>query len=160
MSLLCGGNLFSDMAACREPSTFTLKEPPYWGHLKINVHPLPLLCKNQISLRDVQWLFSLYPLVPFPFLAQAFIFCPSYPLWVLFSFLISRSLLPIPSSLLSHLLSSSCPSGPRCWVLANVFPDPPSLCSQLAGSDRRGGQLEFVWHNSFPLCQKLVLLLW
>lgn len=143
MSLLWGGNLFSDMAACREPSTFTLKEPARWGHLKINVHPLPLLSKKEISLRDVQWLFSLYPLIPFPFAAQAFIFCPSYPLWVLFSFLISRPLLPIPSSLLSHLLSSSCPSGPRCRVLANVLTDPPSLCSQLVGSWSLSGTAVF-----------------
>lgn len=153
----------SDMAACREPSRFTLKEPAHWGHLKINAYQLPLLSKKQISLKDIQWLFTLYPLVPFLFPVQAFIFCPSYPFLTLLSFLIFLS--PSPHSLPPYSANSCPPPLPRVPAAESSLTcsqSPPSLCYKLEdeGSDRRSGQLEFVWHDSFPLCQRLVLPPW
>lgn len=136
------------------PSSFTLKAPAHPELPKISVHPLPLLAKKQISLRDNQWLFSLLSFL-FPLPVQDFIFCPSYPLLMLFSLLMC--LCPLLPTL--PLLSSSCPAPVPRALRSQTLPSP--CCRHEAeGSDRRSGQLEFVWHDSFPLCKRLVLLLW
>lgn len=159
-----GGESFhSDMAACQEPSRFTLKEPAHWGHLKINVYQLPLLSKKQISLRDIQWLFTSLSSCSLSIPCPGFYFLPILP--SLKAFLISNFLVPFflfPPPYSANSCSPLLPQVPAAKSSLTCSQTPPSLCYRLEdeGSDRRRGQLEFVWHDSFPLCQRLVLPLW
>lgn len=162
---LGGESSQSDMAARREPSRFTLKEPAHWGHLKINVYQLPLLSQKQIPLRDIQWLFISLSSCSLSIPSPGFYFLPILPSPN--TFLISNLLVPFSPFPPPYPASSSppppppLPRVPAAESTLTCSQTPPSLCYKLEaeGSDRRGGQLEFVWHDGFPLCQGWVLLL-
>lgn len=149
----------SDMEASQETSRFTLKDPAHWGHWKLCVSKK----KKQINL----WVPN-GSLIPNPsFLSISFpasYFLPILPLCntcPVSNLLVPFSPLPPPHS--ANFCPSPFPpvlSAESSLTCSQTFL--PLLCYKLEdeGSDRQSGQLEFVWHDSFPLCQRLILPLW